>query len=54
MDAETIQAFKDIITRISNDAIDEMAKDGIVLNSVNYQMKMADKFDRFAKLFGDK
>lgn len=52
MDAETTQAFKDIITRISNDAIDEMAEDGVILNSVNYQMKMADKFDRFAQLLG--
>ena len=50
MDAETVQAFKDIITRISNVAIDEMAENEVTLNSVNYQMKMAEKFDRFAQL----
>jgi hypothetical protein len=52
MDAETVQAFKDIITRISNDAIDEMAEDGIELNSTNYEAMMADKFKRFAQLIG--
>ena len=52
MDAETVQAFKDIITRISNDAIDEMAEDGIELNSTTYQAKMAVKFERFAQLIG--
>ena len=49
---DKVQAFKDIITRISNDAIDEMAEDEVMLNSVNYQAKMADKFERFAQLLG--
>ena len=52
MDAETVQAFKEIITRISNDAIDEMAEKEIALNSTNYEVMMADKFERFAKLIG--
>jgi hypothetical protein len=54
MDAETVKAFKDIIRRISEDAIDEMAEDEVKLNSVNYMEKMAVKFDRFAELLSDK
>jgi len=50
MDAETVQAFKDIIRRISEDAIDEMAEDGTELNSTTYQAKMSVKFERFAQL----
>jgi len=50
MDAKTVQAFKDIIKCISEDAIDEMAENGIELNSTNYQTKMEVKFKRFAQL----
>jgi len=52
MDAETVEAFKSIITRISHDAIDEMAEKDIELNSTNYEAMMKDKFERFAKLIG--
>ena len=50
MDAEKVEAFKQIITRISDDAIDEMAEGGETLNSVNFQVKLAEKFDRYAEL----
>jgi hypothetical protein len=52
MDAEKVEAFKQIITRISNDAIDEMAEDDTILNSENYQAMMALKFERYAALMG--
>jgi hypothetical protein len=52
MDAEKVEAFKQIITRISNDAIDEMAEDGTELNSSNFQAMMKVKFERYAELMG--
>ena len=53
MDAETIDAFKSIIKRISEDTIDEMAENEVKLNSTNYMEAMAVKFDRFAELLSD-
>jgi hypothetical protein len=50
MDTETVQAFKDIIKRVSDDAVDEMVEDGVELNSVTYMEKMAVKFERYAEL----
>jgi hypothetical protein len=50
MDAEKVQAFKEIITRISNDAIDEMAEDEVALNSTTFLAKMEEKFERYAAL----
>jgi len=44
------QAFREIIKRISDSAIDEMVEDGKELNSANYQEMMAEKFERFAAL----
>jgi CRISPR/Cas system CMR-associated protein Cmr5 small subunit len=52
MDSETVEAFKSIINRISDDAIDEMAEDGEELNSTTYMAKMAVKFERYAELMG--
>jgi hypothetical protein len=44
------QAFREIIERISKDAIDEMVEDSIGLNSTNYLEMMQEKFERFAAL----
>jgi hypothetical protein len=54
MDAENVEAFKSIITRISDDAIDEMVEDGEILNSVNYMAKMEVKFERYAELLSSR
>lgn len=43
-------AFRQIIKRISDNAIDEMVEDGIELNSANYQAMMETKLERFAAL----
>ena len=49
---EEVEAYKGIINRISNDAVDELVEEGKTLDSTNFIDMMEKKFERFAQLLG--
>ena len=54
MDTELIESFKQIINRISDNVIDEMAENKVDLNSANFMIKMEMKLKKYSELFSEK
>ena len=49
-DEKVAVAFRSIMQRVSNEAIDEMIETGVELNSNNFIRLLAVKFERYAEL----
>jgi hypothetical protein len=49
---EEVEGYKSIISRIANDAVDELVENKQVLDSTNFMAMMEEKFERFSQLLG--